>query len=77
MLIIPKILAVNAAKDATDLIARLRNHHAKAQTDATMKQYSYLYFVMLYIIIFIYSLFPPMMISIMMTSLNVIADKPN
>jgi len=41
MLIIPKILAVNAAKDATELVARLRNHHAKAQTDATMKQYAY------------------------------------
>lgn len=41
MLVIPKILAVNAAKDATDLVARLRNHHARAQTDATMKQYAY------------------------------------
>lgn len=32
LLIIPKILAVNAAKDATELIARLRAYHYTAQT---------------------------------------------
>lgn len=41
LLIIPKILAVNAAKDATDLVARLRNHHSRAQTDASAKHYAY------------------------------------
>jgi T-complex protein 1 subunit alpha len=41
MLVIPKTLAVNAAKDATDLVARLRSHHNAAQTDATKKQYAY------------------------------------
>lgn len=33
LLVIPKTLAVNAALDATDLIARLRAFHHKAQTD--------------------------------------------
>ena len=32
LLIIPKVLAVNAAKDATELIARLRAYHHTAQT---------------------------------------------
>jgi T-complex protein 1 subunit alpha len=41
MLVIPKTLAVNAAKDATDLVAKLRTHHNAAQTDATKKQYAY------------------------------------
>jgi T-complex protein 1 subunit alpha len=41
MLVIPKTLAVNAAKDATDLVAKLRMHHNAAQTDATKKQYAY------------------------------------
>lgn len=41
MLVIPKTLAVNAAKDATDLVARLRAHHNAAQTDATKKSYAY------------------------------------
>lgn len=34
LLVIPKTLAVNAALDATDLVARLRAYHHKAQTDA-------------------------------------------
>jgi T-complex protein 1 subunit alpha len=34
MLVIPKTLAVNAAKDATELVAALRAFHYKAQTDA-------------------------------------------
>lgn len=41
MLVIPKTLAVNAAKDATDLVSRLRTHHNAAQTDATKKHYAY------------------------------------
>ena len=32
MLIIPKTLAVNAAKDATELVAKLRAYHHTAQT---------------------------------------------
>jgi len=40
LLVIPKILAVNAAKDATDLVAMLRAYHNGAQTDATKKHYS-------------------------------------
>lgn len=40
--IIPKTLAVNAAKDATELVAKLRSFHARAQgeegkTDGTLK----------------------------------------
>jgi len=37
MLVIPKILAVNAAKDATELVAKLRAHHNAAQTDPSKK----------------------------------------
>ena len=33
LLVIPKVLAVNAAKDATDLVAKLRAYHSKAQAD--------------------------------------------
>ncbi|KAL6279900.1 hypothetical protein ACE6H2_016781 [Prunus campanulata] len=48
LLIIPKVLAVNAAKDSTDLVAKLRaNHHiaqtkapTKAQTKGDQKDYS-------------------------------------
>jgi len=35
LLVIPKTLAVNAAKDATELVAKLRAHHNAAQTDAS------------------------------------------
>jgi len=35
MLVIPKQLSVNAAHDATDMVARLRASHNAAQTDAT------------------------------------------
>eukprot|EP00188_Purpureofilum_apyrenoidigerum_P002511 Plantae.Rhodophyta-Purpureofilum_apyrenoidigerum.ctg25787.p1 GENE.Plantae.Rhodophyta-Purpureofilum_apyrenoidigerum.ctg25787~~Plantae.Rhodophyta-Purpureofilum_apyrenoidigerum.ctg25787.p1 ORF type:complete len:544 (-),score=136.48 Plantae.Rhodophyta-Purpureofilum_apyrenoidigerum.ctg25787:1561-3192(-) len=35
LLAIPKTLAVNAAKDATDLVAKLRAVHSLAQTDAS------------------------------------------
>lgn len=31
LLIIPKTLAVNAAKDSTDLVAKLRSYHSAAQ----------------------------------------------
>ncbi|ETV94195.1 T-complex protein 1, alpha subunit [Aphanomyces invadans] len=34
LLVIPKTLAVNAAKDASELVARLRAHHNTSQTDA-------------------------------------------
>lgn len=37
LLVIPKTLAVNAAKDATELVAKLRAHHNAAQTDPTKK----------------------------------------
>merc|ERR1712232_1237981 len=40
MLVIPKTLATNAAKDAVDLIAKLRAYHNKAQTDDAKKHYS-------------------------------------
>mmetsp|Transcript_31713 Transcript_31713/g.51162 ORF Transcript_31713/g.51162 Transcript_31713/m.51162 type:complete len:545 (+) Transcript_31713:37-1671(+) len=42
LLIIPKTLAVNAAQDATDLVAKLRAYHNTAQTDST-KRYLSLY----------------------------------
>ncbi|KAE9021854.1 T-complex protein 1 subunit alpha [Phytophthora rubi] len=35
LLVIPKTLAVNAAKDASELVARLRAHHNTSQSDAT------------------------------------------
>ncbi|RXI00895.1 hypothetical protein DVH24_001129 [Malus domestica] len=35
LLIIPKVLAVNAAKDSTDLVSILRANHHRAQTKAT------------------------------------------
>ncbi|CEG46302.1 t-complex protein alpha subunit [Plasmopara halstedii] len=34
LLVIPKTLAVNAAKDASELVARLRAHHNTSQSDA-------------------------------------------
>jgi len=37
LLFIPKTLAVNAAQDATELVAKLRAHHNIAQTDPTKK----------------------------------------
>jgi T-complex protein 1 subunit alpha len=37
LLVIPKTLAVNAAQDATELVAKLRAHHNIAQTDPTKK----------------------------------------
>lgn len=40
LLVIPRTLATNAAKDATDLIAKLRAYHHKAQTDETKKHYA-------------------------------------
>merc|ERR1719282_1405916 len=41
LLVIPKTLAVNAAKDATDLVAVLRAHHNAAQRDASKKKLAY------------------------------------
>jgi len=40
LLVIPKTLAVNAAKDATDLVAVLRAHHNAAQRDAAKKKFA-------------------------------------
>jgi len=40
LLIIPKVLAVNAAKDATELVAKLRAYHHSAQTKADRKHLS-------------------------------------
>lgn len=40
LLIIPKILAVNAAQDSTDLVAKLRAYHNSAQTTEGKKEYS-------------------------------------
>jgi hypothetical protein len=34
------VLAVNAAKDATELVAKLRAYHHTAQTKADKKQFS-------------------------------------
>ncbi|GMM45577.1 chaperonin-containing T-complex alpha subunit [Pichia kluyveri] len=43
LLVIPKTLAVNAAKDASDLIAKLRSYHAASQqvSDADIKRKNY------------------------------------
>eukprot|EP01018_Ginkgo_biloba_P002245 Gb_09465 [translate_table: standard] len=40
LLIIPKVLAVNAAKDATELVAKLRAYHHSAQTKADKQHLS-------------------------------------
>ncbi|KAK6920335.1 Chaperonin Cpn60/GroEL/TCP-1 family [Dillenia turbinata] len=40
LLIIPKVLAVNAAKDATELVAKLRSYHHVAQTKTDKKHLS-------------------------------------
>eukprot|EP00850_Spirogloea_muscicola_P000030 SM000001S04432 [mRNA] locus=s1:115832:120078:- [translate_table: standard] len=40
LLVIPKILAVNAAKDATELVAKLRAYHHMAQTKADRQHLS-------------------------------------
>lgn len=37
MLVIPKTLAVNAAKDSTDLVAKLRAYHNASQNDPSKK----------------------------------------
>ncbi|KTW30842.1 T-complex protein 1 subunit alpha [Pneumocystis carinii B80] len=41
LLIIPKTLAVNAAKDASELIAKLRAYHAASQNDAKKNYLTY------------------------------------
>jgi len=40
LLVIPKILAVNAAQDSTDLVSKLRAYHNEAQTGEGKKEYS-------------------------------------
>lgn len=43
LLVVPKTLAINAAKDSSDLVAKLRSYHATSQnateTDAKKKGY--------------------------------------
>ena len=39
MLVIPKQLSVNAAQDASDMVAKLRAYHNTAQTDPTKTEY--------------------------------------
>jgi len=39
LLIIPKVLSLNAAKDAVDLVAKLRSHHNAAQTKEESKHF--------------------------------------
>jgi len=41
LLVIPKTLAVNAAKDATDLVAKLRAYHNSSQTNPEHEQYKW------------------------------------
>ena len=41
LLVLPKTLAVNAAKDATELVAKLRAYHHTAQTNPDKKHLSY------------------------------------
>lgn len=46
-MVIPKTLSVNAAQDATDLVAKLRACHSSSQTDskfANLKWYFIAYF---------------------------------
>ena len=38
MLVIPKQLSVNAAQDASDMVAKLRASHNASQTDATKSE---------------------------------------
>merc|ERR1719465_315029 len=38
MLVIPKQLAVNAAQDATDIVAKLRSNHNAAQSDPAQNE---------------------------------------
>jgi len=40
LLVVPKTLALNAALDASDLVAKLRAHHNAAQTDASKKTFA-------------------------------------
>lgn len=41
LLVIPKVLAVNAAKDATELVAKLRAYHHAAQVNPTKAAYAH------------------------------------
>ena len=42
---IPKTLAVNAAQDATELVAKLRAYHNASQTDSAKKGYKWFVFL--------------------------------
>eukprot|EP01095_Lingulamoeba_sp_RSL-Kostka_P012829 TRINITY_DN515_c0_g1_i1.p1 TRINITY_DN515_c0_g1~~TRINITY_DN515_c0_g1_i1.p1 ORF type:complete len:553 (-),score=222.30 TRINITY_DN515_c0_g1_i1:282-1940(-) len=41
LLVIPKVLAVNAAQDASELVAKLRAHHNASQTDETKRHLAF------------------------------------
>lgn len=41
LLVIPKVLAVNAAKDATELVAKLRAYHHAAQVNPAKVAYAH------------------------------------
>merc|ERR1719424_1760004 len=41
LLVIPKLLAVNGAHDATDLVAKLRAYHNAAQTNPSKAHFKY------------------------------------
>lgn len=48
LLVIPKVLAANSAKDATELVAKLRAFHNKAQQVkelAHMRWYNHIYHI--------------------------------
>lgn len=38
LLVIPRTLSINAAQDATELVARLRAHHHAAQTQSDKEE---------------------------------------
>lgn len=42
LLIIPKTLATNAAKDSTDLVAKLRSYHNRGQSDSAHSNYKWM-----------------------------------
>ncbi|KAL5784805.1 hypothetical protein ACOSQ2_007197 [Xanthoceras sorbifolium] len=48
LLIIPKVLALNAAKDVTELVAKLRAYHHNAQTKADKKHLSSIWIFVIY-----------------------------
>ena len=45
LLVIPKTLSANAAKDSTDLVAKLRAYHTKAQNNKQLQHLKWLVFL--------------------------------